>query len=88
MPVEDRTTVLDAMRWIQLHVDGSLVLRHSCFHASCGTCGVRVNGREALMCVTAVTDLPGEITVEPGTLRVRLADEQGRTLFSHVIGPE
>ena len=30
----------------------------------------------------------GEITVEPGTLRVRLADEQGRTLFSHVIGPE
>jgi len=65
VPVEDRTTVLDAMRWIQLHVDGSLVLRHSCFHASCGTCGVHVNGREALMCVTAVTDLPGEITVEP-----------------------
>lgn len=65
VPVETRTTVLDAMRWIQLHADGSLMLRHSCFHASCGTCGVRVNGREALMCVTRVADLPGEITVEP-----------------------
>lgn len=65
VPVEDRTTVLDAMRWIQLHVDGSLVLRHSCFHASCGTCGVRVNGREVLMCVTPLADLAGEITVEP-----------------------
>ncbi len=65
VPVEARTTVLDAMRWIQLHLDGSLMLRHSCFHASCGTCGVRVNGREVLMCVTAVADLAGEITVEP-----------------------
>lgn len=65
VPVEERTTVLDAMRWIQLHADGSLVLRHSCLHASCGTCGVRVNGREALMCVTSVADLAGEITVEP-----------------------
>lgn len=65
VPVEERTTVLDAMRWIQLHVDGSLVLRHSCFHASCGTCGVRVNDREVLMCATRVADLAGEITVEP-----------------------
>ena len=33
----------------------SLGLRHSCFHASCGTCGVRVNGREGLACVTQLS---------------------------------
>jgi succinate dehydrogenase iron-sulfur subunit len=60
------STVLEALRWIQLHRDPSLSIRHSCFHASCGTCGVRVNGREVLACVTAIADLPpGEITVEP-----------------------
>lgn len=65
VPIEQRTTVLDALKWIQLHRDASLSLRHSCYHASCGTCGVRVNGREVLMCVTAVHDLGHEITVEP-----------------------
>lgn len=65
VPIEPRTTVLDAMKWIQLHRDPSLSLRHSCYHASCGTCGVQVNGREVLMCVTAVHDLGREITVEP-----------------------
>jgi len=65
VPIEPRTTLLDAMKWIQLHRDASLMLRHSCYHASCGTCGVRVNGREVLLCVTAVHDLGLEITVEP-----------------------
>ena len=65
VPIGQRTTVLDAMKWIQLHRDPSLSLRHSCYHASCGTCGIRVNGREVLMCVTAVHDLGREITVEP-----------------------
>jgi len=43
VPIEQRTTVLDAMKWIQLHRDPTLSLRHSCYHASCGTCGIRVN---------------------------------------------
>lgn len=30
----------------------------------------------------------GEVTIEPDTLRVRIVDEAGRTLFSHVIGPD
>jgi succinate dehydrogenase / fumarate reductase iron-sulfur subunit len=35
-------------------------------HASCGTCGVRVNGREALACDTKVADLPSRpLKVEP-----------------------
>lgn len=65
VPVGARTTVLEALRWIQLHADPSLSLRHSCFHASCGTCGIQVNGREVLGCVTFVHDLGRTVTVEP-----------------------
>lgn len=65
VPVGPRTTVLDALLWIRQHRDRTLALRHSCLHASCGTCGVLVNGREALACVTRVADLGDEVTVEP-----------------------
>lgn len=65
VPIGPRTTLLEALRWIQLKRDGTLAMRHSCLHASCGTCGVLANGREVLMCVTPVYDLGREITVEP-----------------------
>lgn len=65
VPVGPKTTVLEALRWIQLHRDHTLALRHSCFHASCGTCGLQVNDREVLGCVTAVSDLGQIVTVEP-----------------------
>jgi succinate dehydrogenase / fumarate reductase iron-sulfur subunit len=32
--------------------DPSLLYRHSCHHASCGSCGLRLNGRECLPCTT------------------------------------
>ena len=38
--IEPTSTVLDALRWIRIHRDPSLAIRHSCLHASCGTCGV------------------------------------------------
>ena len=60
------TTLLDALREIRSHQDRSLTLRYSCCHASCGTCGMRVNGREVLACVTRLDGLgPGPILVEP-----------------------
>jgi succinate dehydrogenase / fumarate reductase iron-sulfur subunit len=65
VPVGPKTTVLDALRWIQLHRDPSLTMRHSCLHASCGTCGVNVDGREELACVCALADHGDEVTVEP-----------------------
>lgn len=65
VPVGERTTVLEALRYIQLHDDPTLGLRHSCFHASCGTCGVRVNGRERLACVTPISEFSGTVTVDP-----------------------
>ena len=61
-----RATVLDALTWIRARLDPTLDVRHSCFHASCGTCGMRVNGTDVLACVTRLDDLrDGEVTVEP-----------------------
>jgi succinate dehydrogenase / fumarate reductase iron-sulfur subunit len=66
VPIAARSTVLDALTQIRVHQDRSLNLRHSCCHASCGTCGVRVNGRDVLACVTNVADLgAATVTVEP-----------------------
>jgi len=43
--------VLDALEaaWSQ---DKTLMFRHSCHHASCGSCGLRIQGRESLACIT------------------------------------
>lgn len=65
VPVTETTTLLDALLWIKHHLDPSLALRHSCLHASCGTCGVVANGREVLGCVTRIHDLGDEVRVEP-----------------------
>jgi succinate dehydrogenase/fumarate reductase iron-sulfur protein len=65
VPNEAGTTLLEALRWIQLNHDRSLSLRHSCLHASCGTCGVRVNGREELACVCDLAEHGDDIRVEP-----------------------
>lgn len=66
VPIEKTSTVLEGLRWVKVHADPDLAIRHSCFHASCGTCGVRVNGREGLACVTRLDDIPaGRIQVDP-----------------------
>jgi succinate dehydrogenase / fumarate reductase iron-sulfur subunit len=58
--VEPGDTVLDALLRIRRTKEPSLVVRHSCMHASCGTCGVRINGRESLACNTKVDSLPAK----------------------------
>jgi succinate dehydrogenase/fumarate reductase iron-sulfur protein len=47
----EQAYVLDALEeaWRQ---DPSLMVRHSCHHASCGSCGIRIQGREGLACIT------------------------------------
>jgi succinate dehydrogenase / fumarate reductase iron-sulfur subunit len=62
--VGPRTTILDALVAIRREQDPTLTFRHSCFHASCGTCGMRVGGREGLACVTPVP-AGAAVTVEP-----------------------
>lgn len=61
--VEENTTVLVALQKIRHAQDPTLALRHSCHHAACGTCGMRVNGQEILACVTNVLDLGTPVVV-------------------------
>ena len=70
-----QATVLDALLEFRRSRDRSLVMRHSCMHASCGLCSLRVNGREALACDVRLADLPrSTITVEPIRGQTPLAD--------------
>lgn len=63
---DENTTVLVALQDIRRDKDPSLMLRHSCHHASCGTCGMRVNGKEELGCVVRPLDLGTDtVVVEP-----------------------
>jgi succinate dehydrogenase / fumarate reductase iron-sulfur subunit len=60
--------VVDALEGIWAEHDRSLVFRHACHHAACGACGVRINGREQLACITRIDALVGDggmIAIEP-----------------------
>ena len=64
--VNDDTTVLVALQDIRRDQDPTLILRHSCHHASCGTCGMKVNGQNVLACVVKVLELgTSTVVVEP-----------------------
>lgn len=64
--VPERAYVLDALEaaWKQ---DATLMFRHSCHHASCGSCGVRVQGSERLSCITPAFEVArrGTLRIEP-----------------------
>ena len=64
--VGPRTTVLDALEDIRVDHDSTLMYRHSCHHACCGTCAYKVNGQEVMGCVTNVLELgTDEVVIEP-----------------------
>ncbi len=59
--------LLDALEAAQ-EIDPSLLFRHACHHASCGSCGVRLNGRETLACITPLRQVSGSnhlVQLEP-----------------------
>ncbi len=59
--------VLDALEAVSAQ-DASLLYRHACHHASCGSCGLRINGRERLACITPIAEVvnsKGMIRLEP-----------------------
>ncbi len=59
--------VLDALEAASAQ-DESLLFRHACHHASCGSCGLRINGRERLPCITPLAtfkDSNGGLRLEP-----------------------
>lgn len=66
MPLIPHMTVLDGLEQIRLNQDATLMYRHCCHHASCGTCACTINGHPALACTTRIADLKSpSITLAP-----------------------
>ena len=66
IPYEKWTTVLDTILDVKKHLDHSIAVRYSCRQASCGSCGMIINGRPRLACFTKISELDSSvITVEP-----------------------
>jgi len=66
VPVEKWTTVLEAILEVKKHHDHSVAVRYSCRQATCGSCGMIINGKPRLACFTKISELNSDIiTVEP-----------------------
>ncbi|HMK33238.1 MAG TPA: succinate dehydrogenase/fumarate reductase iron-sulfur subunit [Nitrosopumilaceae archaeon] len=66
VPIQKWTTVLEAILFVKQNLDHSVAVRYSCRQASCGSCGMKINGKPALACYTKVSELNSNIiTVEP-----------------------
>lgn len=66
--VPDDANVIDVIEGIWSQHDRTFMFRHACHHASCGTCAVRLNGRERLPCIVPVTEAlkeQPELLLEP-----------------------
>ena len=50
------TTLLQALYHIKSHIDNTLTFSSNCRSGICGTCAVRVNGKEVLACATMIKD--------------------------------
>jgi succinate dehydrogenase / fumarate reductase iron-sulfur subunit len=66
IPVEKWTTVLEAILDVKKHFDHSVAVRYSCRQATCGSCGMVINGKPRLACFTKISELNSDVvTVEP-----------------------
>jgi succinate dehydrogenase/fumarate reductase-like Fe-S protein len=73
VPYEDGMSVLDALRWIRIHLDSSLAIRYSCINANaCKTCMALVNGEVEYTCIAKLT--AAMVTVEPLPKRPLIRD--------------
>jgi succinate dehydrogenase / fumarate reductase, iron-sulfur subunit len=66
VPTTDTTSVLDALLYTKSYLDHSLAVRFSCRMSSCGSCGMKVNGRPVLACETQLSALGWDyLTIQP-----------------------
>jgi len=66
VPFEPGMTILDALLYAKEKIDHSIAIRYSCRMASCGSCGMKINGIPKLACYTQVAECDkGTITIEP-----------------------
>ncbi|GAB4335687.1 MAG: succinate dehydrogenase iron-sulfur subunit [Calditrichia bacterium] len=64
---EPTEKVLDLLHRIKWEQDGSLAFRRSCAHGICGSCAMKINGRNMLACEAIIKNFknPQQIVVEP-----------------------
>jgi succinate dehydrogenase / fumarate reductase iron-sulfur subunit len=66
VPVREGMTVLDAVLYARDYIDHSIAVRFSCRQASCGSCGMKINGKAALACYTQLVELKGgKVVAQP-----------------------
>ncbi|MEW6715741.1 MAG: succinate dehydrogenase iron-sulfur subunit [Nitrospirota bacterium] len=63
--MEPMERLLDGLIKIKDNFDGTLTFRRSCAHGICGSCAMKINGKNGLACQTLIKDMPEKITVEP-----------------------
>src|SRR6476646_10193839 len=56
-------TVLDALLFAKSYSDSSIGIRYSCRMASCGSCGMKINGIPRLACYTKISELEDPVVV-------------------------
>ncbi|MEM0155040.1 MAG: succinate dehydrogenase/fumarate reductase iron-sulfur subunit [Thermoplasmataceae archaeon] len=65
VPTEDGMVVLDAVKYVETHIDPTLSLRWNCKAGKCGSCSAEINRKPSLMCKTRVDEAGKHITVAP-----------------------
>jgi len=72
VPYEDGMSVLDALRWIRIHLDSTLVIRYSCINANaCKTCMALVDGVVEYTCTARLTTSGATVAPLPSRPVVR-----------------
>jgi succinate dehydrogenase / fumarate reductase iron-sulfur subunit len=66
LQVDRDSTILDILNEIHWNIDGTLAYRRSCRSAICGSCAMKVNGRNILACETSLQQFRGgKLKIEP-----------------------
>ncbi len=63
--MEPDERVLDGLIRIKEEQDGSLTFRRSCAHGICGSCAMKINGRNRLACQSLMKSMPERVEIEP-----------------------
>jgi succinate dehydrogenase / fumarate reductase iron-sulfur subunit len=58
-------TVLDALLYAKSYIDHSIAVRFSCRMSSCGSCGMKIDGKPKLACETQLSALGSPVVVQP-----------------------
>lgn len=54
VPIVDKDSVLHALLYIYENIDSSLAFRYGCRYKRCGLCGVDINGKPSLACLSLI----------------------------------